>query len=94
LTTGSQRSGPQILQQTRARRVACMITHHGQIDGVIVAPECWGMLTHCLALLEQITLGRVDVAEGRLTPHEVVKSECHHRLSRLRTAPAWNARTR
>ena len=73
--TELRRRTPEILQEARDQRTACMVTDRGLDAGVIVDPESWRLLCRRLDLLEQLALGMQDVAEGRLTPHETVKDE-------------------
>jgi prevent-host-death family protein len=73
--TELRRRTPEILQEAREHRVACLVTDRGQVAGVIVDPESWDLLNRRLALLEQLALGMQDIAEGRLTDHEAVRDE-------------------
>jgi len=71
--TELRRRTPEVFQEAREQRVACMVTDRGQAAGVIVDPESWDMLLRRLELLEQLALGMQDVAEGRLVAHADVK---------------------
>ena len=73
--TELRRHTPEILQEAREQRAACLVTDRGQAAGVIVDPESWEQLNRRLELLEQLALGMQDVAEGRLTAQEEVRDE-------------------
>ena len=72
--TEVRRHTSEVFEEVRTTKQPILITEHGKCAGVIMDPEMFDLLAERLQVLEEITLGEMDIAAGNHIGWEQVKA--------------------
>jgi prevent-host-death family protein len=72
--TEVRRHTSEVFGEVRSTKLPVVVTEHGKSAGVIMDPEMFDLLAARLQVLEEIALGEMDVAAGRIVDWEQVKA--------------------
>lgn len=72
--TEVRRHTSEVFEEVRTTKLPVVVTEHGRSAGVIMDPEMFDLLSERLKVLEEIALGEMEVAAGKVVDWEQVKA--------------------